>query len=63
MLYQMEPPRLELSQFGLIQFYGFTPTMGWWAASLSAQLLIAKEVGRSAASSVPVGLERKFGEQ
>ena len=51
--------RAESTQFGLIQFYGFTPTMGWWAASLTAQLLIAKEVGRSAASTVPVGLKRE----
>ena len=33
--------------------------MGWWAASLSAQLLIAEEIGRGTASAVPIGLEDK----
>ena len=46
----------------MIQFYGLTPTMGWWAASLSAQLLIAEEVGRGTASSVPVWLEQNVGD-
>ena len=62
-LYQTGPPQLKLSQSqfasGMIQFYGLTPTMGWWAASLSAQLLIAEEIGRGTASAVPIGLENK----
>ena len=33
--------------------------MGWWAASLSAQLLIAEEIGCGTASAVPIGLEKK----
>ena len=53
--------RAESRQFAssMIQFYGLTPTMGWWAASLSAQLLIAEEIGRGTASAVPIGLEEK----
>ena len=53
--------RAESRKFasGVIQFYGLTPTIGWWAASLSAQLLIAEEVGCGTASAVPVGLEEK----
>ena len=50
--------RAESRQFGTIQFYGFTQTVVWWPASLSAQLLIAEEVGRGTASSVPVWLEQ-----
>ena len=53
--------RAESRKLGMIQFYGLTPTMGWWAASLSAQLLIAEEVGRSTASSVPVWLQQNVG--
>ena len=53
--------RAESRQFGTIQFYGFTQTVVWWPASLSAQLLIAEEVGRSTASTVPVGLEQNIG--
>ena len=43
---------------GLIEFYGLTTTIGWWATALSAQLLVAEEVGRGTASSVPVWLEQ-----
>ena len=34
--------------------------MGWWAASFSAKLLIAEEIGRGTASAVPVGLQEKL---